>query len=79
MSDLTVTTKDLFSIPAFRPRNGYCRPNSKRWAKMHGLDWSKFVKEGIDADVLTATGDPFALALVDWARKRQEAVDGGQQ
>jgi hypothetical protein len=37
--------------------------------KQKGFDWKDFVRNGIAAERLEATGDGFALALVDWARK----------
>jgi hypothetical protein len=73
---LVVTTRDLFTIPGFSTRRGFCRGRSGEWAKRHGIDWKDFKRNGIDADVLLATGDGFALALVEWARKRREAGDG---
>lgn len=76
MSDLIVTTADLFTIPGFSRRRGFCRGKSREWAERHGIDWKSFKREGIGADVLLATGDGFAIALVAWARKRREMIDG---
>ena len=74
---MIVTTRDLFTVPGFSPRPGFCRSGARDWFRAHGLDWRDFVAHGIDADKLAATGDALALALVDWARKRQqEAGDG---
>lgn len=74
MSDLIVTTTDVFTIPGFSKRRGFCRGLSKEWAKRQGLDWDDFKRNGIDADVLLATGDGFAIALVKWARERRGAA-----
>lgn len=71
MSELTVTTTDLFTIPGYSRRPGFCRGRSRQWAERNGIDWKAFVRDGIDADVLLATGDGLAIALVEWARKRQ--------
>lgn len=71
MTGLTVTTKDLFTIPGYSTRAGFCRDKSKAFFRRHGLDWRAFVRDGIDASALTATGDGMALALVEWARTRQ--------
>lgn len=79
MSDLTVTTKDLFTIPGFSPRRGFCRDRSKEWARRHGIDWRAFKRDGIDSDVLLATGDGFALKLVEWARQRRDAAAQRQE
>lgn len=78
MSGLIVTTRDLFTIPGFSTRRGFCRGKSREWAQRQGIDWKAFKRDGIDADTLLATGDGFAIALAQWARKRQaqEASSG---
>lgn len=77
MSGLIVTRRDLFTIPGYSPRLGFCRDRSKAWARSQGIDWKRFVREGIDADTLLATGDAFAIALVAWAHtRREEGRDG---
>lgn len=47
----------------------YCNPGARKWFRFHGLDWDKFIREGIDADVIIATGDALALAVVEEAKK----------
>lgn len=47
-----------------------CGPGSKKWFEDHGFDWKDFVRNGLDADLLEATGDPFALEAVRLARGR---------
>lgn len=37
-------------------RAGVCR-DARHWFARHGLDWRDFVRNGIDADALLATGD----------------------
>jgi hypothetical protein len=66
---MIVTTRHLFSIPGFSRRHGFCRSGSRKWARAHGIDWSDFVRNGIEAQRLEAIGDAFALALVKWARQ----------
>jgi hypothetical protein len=66
---MIVTTRHLFTIPGYSTRPGFCRNESKRWARARGLDWRDFVRNGIPAERLEETGDGFALALVAWARK----------
>lgn len=79
---MIVTTRHLFTIPGFNRRPGFCRSGARQWARLHGLDWQQFVRHGVDAGVLEATGDGMALALVAWARQCEaqaraaEAVDG---
>lgn len=66
---MIVTTRHLFTVPGFNPRGGLCRDGTRAWAKRQGLDWRNFVRNGIAAETLEATGDPFALAVVKWARE----------
>lgn len=65
------------SIPGFSPRPGFCRKGGRAWFQKHNLSWSDFVANGIEADDLLETGDAFAVAIVEHARK--EAADYGQQ
>ncbi len=74
-ADLIVTTRHLFTVPGFSKRSGFCRGKSRDWFRAHGLDWADFVRNGIAAERLIATGDGLALALVAWAREC-EARDG---
>jgi len=78
VSELIVTRQHLFTIPGFTTRNGFCRGKSRAWFLRHGLDWTDFVRNGIAASKLEATGDGLALALVKWARESgaTEATDG---
>ena len=76
MSDLTVTQLHLRTVPGLRRTPGYCVPKSREWAQRHGIDFKAFMRDGIDADVLLATGDALALRLVAWARECEEAKDG---
>lgn len=43
----------------------YCARGGRRWAARLGLDWAGFVRDGIDAEVLKATGDGMAIKLVE--------------
>ncbi len=71
---MKVTVAHLRSVPGFSPKPGFCLGRSREWFKRHGLDWRDFVRNGIDAEKLEATGDGLALALVAHARK--EAAHG---
>lgn len=51
-----------------------CAGGARAFAKRHGLDWSKFLTEGIPAEVLEATGDDFARRAIENARKRWAAA-----
>lgn len=77
---LIVTKRHLFTIPGYSRRRGFCRDGARRWCRQHGVDWQQFVREGIPAETLEATGDGLALAVVAWAREcaRKESGDGQQ-
>jgi len=78
-TDLIVTTRHLFTIPGFSCRPGFCRDSSRAWFRRQGMDWQAFVRDGINAQRLEATGDGLALALVKWARQcESEATTHGR-
>jgi hypothetical protein len=54
---------------------GYCNRGCRAFFARHGLDWPRFLREGIQADKLEATEDAMALRAVDHAR----AEHGRQQ
>lgn len=45
-----------------------CSKGARAFFETHGLDWQTFLKEGIDADLLTATGDTMAIKVVKVAK-----------
>ena len=44
---------------------GYCSKGMRKIAIKHSLDWQKFLKEGLDSDVLLATNDALIVKLVE--------------
>lgn len=48
---------------------GYCVKGMRLFASRHNLDFETFAREGIDAEVLRATGDEMALKIVEEAEK----------
>jgi hypothetical protein len=48
-----------------------CSSGSRDFFKKHNLDWQKFLDEGLDSDIIEATGDPMALSVVEVARNGQ--------
>lgn len=50
---------------------GYCARGARRWAARMGLDWAAFVRDGIDAEILRATGDAMALRLVEHIKDKK--------
>lgn len=65
---MIITRADLDLMP-----EPYCARGTRRWAARVGVDWSAFVRAGIDADILLATGDAMALRLVEHVRARRAA------
>jgi hypothetical protein len=49
-----------------------CSRGARDWFALHNLDWSAFLKSGIESDVLIETGCPMALKVVEAANGRQE-------
>lgn len=54
---------------------GWCAKGGRAFAARHNLDWSEFLRNGLDAEVLLATGDGRMVELVEHA-KRMEAGRG---
>lgn len=52
----------------------YCANGARRWFARMGLDWAAFVRDGIEAAELEATGDAMALKVVEYVRGQH----GGQ-
>lgn len=76
MTGLRVTALHLRTVPGLRREPGYCGAGARAWAERHGIDFKAFMRHGIDAAVLTATGDALALRLVDWARECEDRSNG---
>ena len=51
---------------------GVCASGGRDWFRRSGLSWELFVREGLPASVIEATGDGIALSVV--AQARQEAA-----
>lgn len=47
-----------------------CSNGARGFFTRHGLDWNKFLSEGIPEEDLLATGDANALRVVEKARER---------
>lgn len=60
-NDIIVTMKDV------RAAKG-CSKGARMFCETHGINWSLFLKEGVRASVLEATGDAMALNLVKVAK-----------
>lgn len=51
---------------------GLCVHGARAFFARHGLDFRAFLRDGIPAQVLLATGDAMALRVVEIARQRQQ-------
>jgi hypothetical protein len=56
--DLTITMDDI-------RRAGHCARGTRRWFDENGLDFRGFLKNGIAATDLAATGDGLALQVIN--------------
>ena len=45
-----------------------CSKGARAFFETHGLDWNEFLKNGIDAAKLEATGDAMAIKVVKVAQ-----------
>ncbi|MEQ6331536.1 hypothetical protein VLF92_24845 [Pseudomonas chengduensis] len=64
---MIVTLEHLHSIPGYGPKPGWCNGRAREWFARHDLNWNQFRKEGIEAELLLATGCALGAALVQWA------------
>jgi hypothetical protein len=44
-----------------------CSRGARAFFRRHGLDWDTFLREGLDADVIRATGDAMAIRVAEIA------------
>lgn len=49
-----------------------CSRGARAFFKRHGLDWNDFIDNGIEEEVILATGDAMALDVVEAARGRRK-------
>lgn len=49
-----------------------CSRGTRAFFERHGLDWQTFLKDGLPAEMLEATGDAMALQVVEVARGRKQ-------
>lgn len=56
---------------------GYCARGARRWAARMGLDWSAFVRDGVDSSVLQETGDAMAQRLVEHVLSSGDGIQPG--
>lgn len=64
----------LITISDIR-KAGHCVSGAREWAHAYDIDFRDFIRNGIDSEVLLATGDAMAQQVVDRKIER-EASDG---
>jgi hypothetical protein len=67
--ELRVFPSDLAAIE-FAGKTGLCMKGARAWFAAHGFSWADFVRDGIPAATVLATGDTLAEAAVAVARQR---------
>lgn len=63
MSDLIITMRDMRRVQ-------FCSGGVRAFFERNDLNWSDFLRNGISADKLAATGDALALKVIEAARER---------
>lgn len=53
----------------------YCNRGLMAWFKVRGIAWQSVLDDGVDADVLRATGDAMAIRAVEFAESTGWAED----
>ncbi len=71
MADLIITVEDLRRLRNAKG-DAFCIPGIRKWTEAHGVDFAKFIREGIPAEELIATGDQLAMDIVELAKKERE-------
>lgn len=64
--DLVITIDDVMAA-------GHCARGARRWFETYGLDFRRFLKEGIPAKDMAATGDALGIDVVE---RKRVARDG---
>lgn len=55
-----------------------CLQGARGWFRRHDLDWQAFLRDGLPADVLAATGDALAFRVIAEAEKRAAREEGSR-
>lgn len=65
-------TAEIITINDVR-RTGHCVRGIKRWFEGHNLDFDRFLRRGVEAETLLATGDALAIQVVTAVRERRSS------
>lgn len=63
--------EDLIIVIGDIRKAGHCVRGARHWFGGRGLDFKAFLKDGLPASVLLATGDALALQVVNAKRLRE--------
>ena len=49
----------------------YCSKGMRHWCKQNGISYLKFIKEGIEEELLIKSNDTMAIKVVEYAKKKK--------
>lgn len=58
------------------PRTFACSKGLRHWFDHHSLDWSSFLKNGVDAECLSHIKDPRLVEIIERANNREVKENG---
>lgn len=70
-NDFIVTAEHWHGMRNLRGKD-YCVPGARAFAVRFNLDFDKFVREGLPASQLLATGQQVMIDLVEFARQEEQ-------
>lgn len=68
---MIITVDHMHSVPTWNGRQGYCHSKAREFFARHGLDWLRFLQQGIDSQALLDTGDALAIYLVEYVEAQR--------
>jgi hypothetical protein len=66
-------TENIRVIPQDAPAAGMCLAGAREWAKLNGLDFRQFLKEGTPIEEIRALNCPLGNRVCDAAERRTAA------
>jgi hypothetical protein len=66
---------DIVIVKMHHVRQLHCSRGAREFCKQNNLDWTSFLNNGIESDILERTNDYMALQVVEIAK--QEAINNG--
>ena len=57
----------------------YCLAGARFWFRRHGIAWGQLLEEGVDAELLRATGDALVWPVIAAAEARERAAAQKQE